>query len=263
MKRPLRISLYALASVVVLVGIIWANLNRSNSPVSDICIVVDYRGNDTLVTAEELRQQLLEAMPDLPARLVKEVREDVVASTVARSPFVKNTTANISVGRCIVVNTEQRRPILRVFCEDKEFYLDDLGRVVPVSFHGDCDVLVGNGHFRQHLTPAFQSLDIQALATDTLRQHYDLVQMWNVAQYLDLNPKYGVLFDQIYVSPEGDLQLVPKVGNHIVTLGDSRQMDRKMANLWAMYHRGMAQTGWNTYRLINLKFSDQVICTKR
>lgn len=263
MKRNIRIALYALAGFAVLAGIIWANITRNNSLIRDIDVEIAYNGNDTLVTAQELQDQLIAAMPDIPASLVKDIDADRVAEIISSSPYILSARSNVSVGRVLVVNAIQRRPILRIFYGSREFYLDDQGRCIPLSLHGDPDVMVGNGNFRQNLTEKYLEMDLQEMASDSARCRFDLVRMWKAACYLDKEKKYNGFFDQIYIGPEGDLELTPKVGNHTVVIGDPDEMDRKMSNLWAMYQRGMEQAGWNTYKKINLKYGDQVICTKR
>lgn len=263
MKRPTKIVLTTIAIVAVLAAIVWANISRLNSQVGGIEIVVDYAEGDTLVKAEDLQAQLIGAMPDLLTRLVKDVDMDAVKQAIERSPYILETKGSISVGRKIVIHATQRRPIMRIFYGQKEFYLDNKGKLIPLSPWADCDVLVGNGFFRQRLTKNYESLDLNLMAEDSLKCDYDLVRLWQVGTFLDNNTKYGALFDQVYIDENGDIVLSPKVGNHIVILGNADNMDRKMENLWTMYQRGMQQTGWNTYNQISLKFGDLVICTRR
>lgn len=263
MKQSSKIVLYTLSVIAIVIAVVWANVHRRNSQVRAIEIVVDYTDCDTLVVADDLKQQLLTQIPDLPTRLVKNVDVEAVKNTVEESPYVKKVRSSVSVGCSLVVNVVQRRPILRVFYGNKEFYLDTEGKLLPLSKYNEYDVLVGNGCFRQRLTKNYQSLDMATLLADSNKCHYDIVKMWQVARFLDESPQYGELFDQIYVDPNGDLVLTPKVGNHIVILGDEQNLTRKMENLWIMYNKGMQQTGWNTYKQISLKFGDLVICTRR
>jgi cell division protein FtsQ len=57
--------------------------------------------------------------------------------------------------------------------------------------------------------------------------------------------------------------MVPKVGDHVVELGDANDLDGKFANLVAFYRKGMPRAGWDTYSKISLKFKGQVVCTKK
>jgi cell division protein FtsQ len=67
----------------------------------------------------------------------------------------------------------------------------------------------------------------------------------------------------VYVTASNEVELVPRVGNHIVLLGGLDSYEKKMNKLEAMYNKGFDITGWNIYSVINLKFKDQVICKRR
>ena len=83
--------------------------------------------------------------------------------------------------------------------------------------------------------------------------------------------------EQINVLPNEGIELVPRVGNHIVYIGqlpeisDSKErqkvvsdyINKKMTRLEKFYKYGLSQVGWNKYAYINLEFDNQIICKKR
>ena len=167
---------------------------------------------------------------------------DNVLSVVEKSPYLQQCDAHMSVSRNIVIRGTQRRPVVRVFKDTMEFYMDSVGKVMPLSRYNNMDVIVANGDFKSRKT--------------------NLRDVCKLATYIYRHEEYQPLFDQIYIKGNGDLYLVPKVGDHVVLLGDMKDLDRKMHNLMAMYHKGMKKTGWNEYVEINLKYNNQVICSK-
>ncbi|MEP7169164.1 MAG: cell division protein FtsQ, partial [Bacteroidota bacterium] len=68
--------------------------------------------------------------------------------------------------------------------------------------------------------------------------------------------------EQIYVTEQSEIELIPRVGNHRIILGDASQLDEKFNKLMIFYKQGLNNTGWNNYNTINLKFTNQVVCTK-
>ena len=82
--------------------------------------------------------------------------------------------------------------------------------------------------------------------------------------------------EQINVLPDRGIELVPRVGNHIIYIGNlpesniisKREQDvedfinRKMDRLEKFYKYGLSQAGWNKYSYINIEFDNQIICTK-
>ena len=83
--------------------------------------------------------------------------------------------------------------------------------------------------------------------------------------------------EQINVTPDLGIELVPRVGNHIVYIGQLPKcndknlrgkeiknfVDKKLNRLRKFYLYGLSQAGWNKYSYINLEFDNQIICKKR
>ena len=53
------------------------------------------------------------------------------------------------------------------------------------------------------------------------------------------------------------------VGNHKIVFGGVENLESKFEKLMFFYKKGLNKTGWNEYSEINLKYKDQVVCTKR
>ena len=91
------------------------------------------------------------------------------------------------------------------------------------------------------------------------------------------NDMWKNLVVQINVLPNRDIEVVPRVGNHIVHLGQmpesndktTRQklitefVNRKLTRLEKFYKYGLSQAGWNKYSYIDIEFDNQIICKKR
>jgi len=56
---------------------------------------------------------------------------------------------------------------------------------------------------------------------------------------------------------------VPRVGAHMIMLGSLENYRGKLHKLMVLYREGFSRVGWNQYEWINLKYKDQVICTKK
>ena len=81
---------------------------------------------------------------------------------------------------------------------------------------------------------------------------------------------------QVNILPDLGVELVPRVGDHIVYLARLPQtkylnrrktliadfMAKKLDRLGKFYKYGLSQAGWNKYSYINLEFDNQIICKK-
>jgi cell division protein FtsQ len=69
--------------------------------------------------------------------------------------------------------------------------------------------------------------------------------------------------EQIYLNEKGEYELIPRVGAHVVKFGSFENYREKFRNLKAFYKKGLNNVGWNQYLYINLKYDNQIICTKK
>jgi len=60
-----------------------------------------------------------------------------------------------------------------------------------------------------------------------------------------------------------ELIVYPRVGDHKIILGEAQNLVKKFEKLKVFYRHGLEKVGWDRYSHINLKFKDQVVCTKR
>ena len=77
------------------------------------------------------------------------------------------------------------------------------------------------------------------------------------------NSFWNAQIEQIHVLPGKNIELVPRVGDHLIYLGKIAGFEKKLKRVKAFYERGLNQVGWNKYSRISVEFDNQIICTKR
>ncbi|MNV97616.1 hypothetical protein D3C71_1927610 [compost metagenome] len=55
------------------------------------------------------------------------------------------------------------------------------------------------------------------------------------------------------------MELVPRVGDHRILLGNTEGLEQRMNNLMVFYKKALPRMGWNEYKIINIKYQNQVI----
>ena len=249
MKRPYKILIIVLGAILLAVLVLVANVNRSRSTVRGIEVSIRYGRTPQLVGEQTVRDSILAAVPALLQMPVGAVDRQAVTEAASRVPYLQDVHSSVSVSGKVVVRAKQRRPIARIYYGNRELYIDSYGALMPSSPMGGCNVTVAGGDF------------VETLCMDSLNAQ--LTALWQVASFLDRESKYGDLIDQIYVERDGDIMMVPKLGNHVVELGTTDDLDAKFANLLTFYRKGMPRAGWDTYSRLSLKYRGQVVCTKR
>lgn len=249
LKRSAKIMLILLGVAVLAVLVLVANVTRSRSQVRGVEVSIRYGRTPQLVSRQTVIDTVLRRMPNLQQLSVNAVDRNRVVAAASRVPFLTHVSASVSVSGKVVVRADQRRPIARLYYGAREFYLDADGALFPTSPLNYCNVLVAGGDFTEPLR--LDSLNSQVRA------------LWQLAAFLDREDDYRDLIDQIYIERDGDMMMVPKVGDHVIELGSVDNLDTKFSNLLTFYRKGMPRAGWNTYSKISLKFKGQVVCTKK
>ena len=178
-------------------------------------------------------------------------------------PSVKNANVHRTLQGDVEIKIIQRNPILRIINKNREsFYVDEEGKIMPLSTKYSAHVLIASGNIGLNYTKliAAQKAKIGDKSVDN--SNALLLDLYQLAAYIYHDEFWKAQIEQIYVS-DGDFELIPRVGTHIIKLGSAENYRNKFRNLKILYMQGLPKAGWNKYKIINLKYNNQVICTKR
>lgn len=160
---------------------------------------------------------------------------------ISNHAAVKNANVYSDILGKISVEITQRKPIARVVGEKDSYYLDEDGKQMPLSNHYTARTLVISGN-------------VAAINSEALFQ---------MAKYIYKNPFWRAQIMQIHIEENEDLTLIPRVGYHQIVFGKAENLEEKFSNLKLFYEKGISYKGWNSYSSINLKFKNQIVCTKK
>ncbi len=186
---------------------------------------------------------------DLPLNAIDVGRLERVLEA---EPFILNADAFFDAENTIHITVEQRPPVLRIIDHNGlNYYLDEKGMKMPLSPHFTARVLVATGNIPPHV-PDFLE-----------RPRHMLKDVFLLAQRLRQDELFHPLIEQVYVNPQGDMVLVPKVGDQKIILGDGSHLEEKLQNLRVFYQEAVPYEGWRKYRTINLKYRGQVVAKRK
>jgi cell division protein FtsQ len=156
------------------------------------------------------------------------------------------------------VDADQRDPVMRVIPESGgDYYVDEDGVVFRKSglYSPRLQIAVGNINITSDMLKGVSILD--TASHSVLRDIYYLVEFINKDSF------WSAQVDQISVDNDGELDIIPRVGNQIVHLGSAENFEQKFMNLEAFYKDVLPEVGWRKYVSIDLEFKDQIVCKKR
>ena len=177
---------------------------------------------------------------------------------------VKNSEVYVTLEGDIRVDIDQRNPIVRVINKrGQSYYIDQEGTIMPLSSQYSSHVLVANGYIVEHFEVG-RTRDIYCNIEDENWEKNRLIcDLYELSKFIYEDEFWKAQIEQIYVNDDLEFELIPRVGAHIIYLGNIDNYKEKFRNLRAFYMQGLNNVGWNIYDKINLKFENQVICTKR
>jgi len=132
--------------------------------------------------------------------------------------------------------------------------------VLPDRIKQIAHVLVANGNIPAISVQAGKK--IFQRASDSLQKNSVLQNIFLVAGFIAKDDFWKAQIEQIYVNDKNDMLLVPRVGDHVIVFGDASDLKEKFVKLKSMYY-AFNQIGWNQYKILNLKYKNQIVCTKR
>ena len=158
-----------------------------------------------------------------------------------KSPFIEKAECYKTLSGHVCIGIKQRIPVIRVMADNGDsYYLDNHGNIMPQAGY-DTDILIATGHISKKY------------AQNTLSK---------VANHIVGSSFWRNQAVQLNVLPNGTLEMVPRVGEHIVFLGSPTHIDNKLERLRKFYIYGLNKAGWNKYNYINMEFNNQIICKR-
>lgn len=220
------------------VMMVLVSFKNHNMVCSDVNASVTDSLTTSFITSGEVRRLVLKKFPEVLGAPVNEIDFEGIEAAIEKHPAIRNCQVYNNAYGVLNVKVTQHEPIVRVFSGNQSFYLDADGVEIPVSGRFSARVLVVNGR----------------IPTD----RKELIQ---VARFITEDPFWNAQMEQIYIRRNGDYILVPRVGEHLILLGTAERLAEKMNNLMLLYQQ-LDPRKWNSYKTINLKFKNQVICSK-
>ncbi|WP_282124628.1 cell division protein FtsQ/DivIB [Algibacter mikhailovii] len=155
------------------------------------------------------------------------------------NPMIKTAEVYVAVNGLLKAKIEQKTPIARV-STNASYYIDDEGLFMPLSKNYSARVPLVTGYVEKN----------------KLQNLYKVARKINDDDFL----KRHVI--EIHQEVNGAIALRLRKSKFLVQLGSVDLLDKKVNNLKAFYLKNLKDNTLNKYSKVNLRFENQVICTK-
>ena len=245
-------------AIFVYLALAFTSFNKPKETITK-CIGVNINIKDEttngFLSKEEIKSRLEHNHLYPLAKPLRYVNTRQIEETLKQSPFVKTAECYKTINGNVNIILTQRMPIVRIKAQNgNDYYLDDNDCVMPNS-HYTSDLIIATGN----INTIFATNYISPLCKEIMEHEFWKNQI-----------------EQINVLPDYSIEIVPRVGNHIICFGRMPEgknkedrmslikefFNKKITRLEKFYKYGLSQAGWNRYCYINLEFDNQIICKK-
>ena len=232
--------------VYVFVAMISFNKpDESKNVCTEVNIVIADQNANGFLTANEVKKMMKDSrmyplnfkMTDIQPRLIEDL--------LCKSPFVKTAECYKTKDNKVFVSITQRLPVIRIKSErGDDYYLDDKGGIMPNTSYTS-DLIIATGNIRQ-----------------SFARNY-IAPMANIIMANDL---WKNMIEQINVLSDGGIEIVPRIGDHVVFLGympQTRYASKRKEKIAAFVDTKLTRLEkFYKYAYISLEFDNQIICKK-
>ena len=256
-KKTITIALdVVLAAYLVLAVTSFNKPDETAKVCTKVVINIQDEATNGFINTKEIKRRLQASRLYPLEKPMRYVDARKIEETLKASPFVQTAECYKTQDGQVHIAISQRMPILRIKAANGEdYYIDDNDCVMPNSQYTS-DLIIATGNINKWFATNYIS---------PLSKTINASLFWRNQ------------IEQINVLPDRSIELVPRVGNHIVYIGrlpEARTRTdiakaindytmKKLTRLEKFYKYGLSQAGWNKYSYINLEFDNQIICKKR
>ena len=231
---------------MVLAYLIFAIVQFSGEPGTQKCREVVIQVMDSTdrqyVSAPEVMKLLQLNNLGLVGQRLDQIRYRRVEYVVSVMRMVRRVECFSTNSGKVVIQIWQYSPILRVMQEQGNFYVDATGQRLEISFNSAANVLVASG---------------------SIRDSVYIRRLYRMAVLLRKDPFWDAQIVQIFVKPNGEWILVPRVGDYEIEFGLPNDVEDKLERLKLFYEKALPKAGWEKYSSISVKYRKQIICTNK
>ena len=235
--------LLLLVALIAYLGFAFTNLTQKEN--KTLCTALNYTIADSthagFITGDEADRLLRKAKLYPIGKAMHQINSETIEMALKQNQFIDSVACYKAPNGTVNILIVQRLPLMRIISNNGEdYYLDSRGRKLkPAGYvrrHGG-----GNGKHFVEIRPTAPG----GYGTLSARRCF-------LEQPNRTNQR----------APNEHLQLVPRVGNHIIDFGNANNISTKFRNLYTFYEKVLPQVGWNKYREISVEHTSQIVGRK-
>lgn len=244
MNGTLRIILTTLGATLTGAWLVYAVCFMPDRKVETMCKAVRIERENNkerpFFTERELIHLLREAGVWPEGKRYGEITTQAIEDATMQLPVLRRAECYKLGDGTICLRVSQRRPKLRVM-SGENYYVDSDRKVLKATFRTACRVPV---------------------VTGKVTTEYATGELYDFVCWIERNAFWNAQIEQINITEHQEVELIPRVGGHVIRIGNLEDYERKLGKLETFYEKGYHRTGWKAYRELDLRYNGQIVGKK-
>ena len=241
-KKTAFILLAIILAVYILFSVFFMNSRTNDTVCKSIDVVVVDTLKRHFIGKKEIENILKKSGMNLVGKKMSEINTELIESKLEENQLIKKAECYKTTGGSIRVEIYQKIPVMRIISIYGSYYIDNEKSIMPISDNFSAYVPIATGY---------------------IDKEFATTKLYDFALFLQNNKYWNSQITQINVPPNKDIELTTRLGDFQVILGQLDDYEANLNKLKLFYDKGLNKVGWNRYSVINLKYKNQVVCTKK
>ncbi len=247
------VSLWVIGLSATVVSLAFTEVRQQSVLCKKIEININREDENYFINKQDVLKILFSPGDSLIGTPIHKIPVSLLERLLKLNKYVDDADVYIDIKGKLQVNIVQRKPMLRIMNEvQQSFYIDEKGGKMPLSTLYSANVLIANGSITEQYNGTNDSI-----STALVRSLFYLSNVIRADKF------WNAQIEQIYIEPNQDIVLIPRLGDHKIIFGDTSNANEKFENLLVFYQKALPKVGWQTYHTINVKFKGQLVCSRR
>lgn len=246
LKRSIKI----LCSILVLLSLIaFVEKRRSTRACEQVTVKVENQYQNYFLNENDIHQLMTNTGAEqLLGAYYSDLNLKELEKRIETHKYVKSANVYKDLKGNVIVSAFQNRPIARIMqAGAPDAYISTDGEILPMSERYTARVMLVSGPFTSNLVK-------QTLAEEENQQIFKLIR------YIESNRFWKAQISQIDIKADGEITLYPQVGKQYIEFGKAEDIPDKFYKLNIFYKQILPRKGWSSYKKVNLKYQNQIVC---
>ena len=203
--------------------------------------VVEFEeGDNNFLTHNMVDKMLIQNQKFVENQPKSVVDLHLLETNVLNNPYVEKATVFLTINGVLKTFIKQRNPIARIVNKEVTFYIDKHGVKVPLSSNYSARVPLVSG-------------------VENDEEINELIKLLRIISNDDFFKKEVIAVKR---NTRGEYVFSVRTGNHKIAFGTFASASLKFKKLKAFYNKALIDKTIKNYKIINVKYRNQVVCTK-